>query len=115
MTFDKYLESAKLHGNVKDLMTKGLAVEFIQPWYTPLTTTPATTGIAVGGIGSTYTVTPAGTTPVTGVIPGVQVRTTNPDDLRLQNVSTANRSLSKMRPSPFAISSNSIVKINFTH
>lgn len=86
MTFDKYLESAKLHGNVKDLMTKGLAVEFIQPWYTPLTTTPATTGIAVGGIGSTYTVTPAGTTPVTGVIPGVQVRTTNPDDLRLQNV-----------------------------
>ncbi len=86
MTFDKYLESAKLHGNVKDLMTKGLAVEFIQPWYTPLTTTPATTGIAVGGIGSTYTVTPAGTTPVTGIIPGVQVRTENPNDMRLQNV-----------------------------
>lgn len=86
MTFDKYLESAKLNGNVKELMTKGLAVEFIQPWYTPLTTTPATTGIAVGGIGSTYTATPAGTTPVTGIIPGIQIRATNPDDLRLQNV-----------------------------
>ena len=86
MTFDKYLESAKLHGSVKDLMTKGLAVEFIQPWYTPLSTTPATTGIAVGGIGSTYTVTPAGTTPVTSMIPGVQVRAANPDDLRLQNM-----------------------------
>lgn len=86
MTFDKYLESAKLHGSVKDLMTKGLAVEFIQPWYTPLSTTPATTGIAVGGIGSTYTVTPAGTTPVTSMIPGVQVRATDPNDLRLQNM-----------------------------
>lgn len=86
MTFDKYLESAKLHGNVKHLMTKGLAVEFIQPWYTPLTTTPATTGIAVGGIGSTFTVTPAGTTPVTSLIPGVQVRAEKPEDLRLQNV-----------------------------
>lgn len=85
MTFDKYLESAKLHGKVKDLMTKGLAVEFIQPWYTPLTTTPSTTGIAVGGIGSTFTVTPAGTTPVTSLIPGVQVRAENPNDLRLQN------------------------------
>lgn len=85
MTFDKYLESAKMHGKVKDLMTKGLAVEFIQPWYTPLSTTPATTGIAVGGIGSTYTVTPAGTTPVTSMIPGVQVRPKDSRDLQLQN------------------------------
>ena len=77
MTFDKYLESAKLNGNVKELMTKGLAVEFIQPWYTPLTTTPATTGIAVGGIGSTYTATPAGTTPVTGIIPMVMAMFSN--------------------------------------
>ena len=86
MTFDKYLESAKLNGRVGDLMTKGLAVEFIQPWYTPLSTTPATTGIAVGGIGSTYTVTPAGTTPVTSMIPGVQVRAEKPEDMRLQNM-----------------------------
>lgn len=85
MTFDKYLESAKLQGSVKDLMTKGLAVEFVQPWYTPLSTTPATTGIAVGGIGSTFTATPAGTTPVTSMIPGVQVRAKDPSDLRLQN------------------------------
>ncbi|MCK9182960.1 MAG: GH116 family glycosyl-hydrolase, partial [Fibrobacteraceae bacterium] len=86
MTFDRYLETAKMQGKVKDLMTKGLAVEFIQPWYTPLSTTPATTGIAVGGIGSTYTVTPAGTTPVTSLIPGVQVRVEKADQMRLQNM-----------------------------
>ena len=66
-------------------MTPGLAVEFIQPWYTPLSTTPSTTGIAVGGIGSTFTATPAGTTPVMNVMPGVQVRTEKPADLRFNN------------------------------
>ena len=63
MKFADYLKNAKMNGSVKDLMTPGLAVEFIQPWYTPLSTTPSSTGIAVGGIGSTFTVTPAGTTP----------------------------------------------------
>jgi hypothetical protein len=62
--FSQYLSQSTLKGTVKELMTSGLAVEFIQPWYTPLTTNPATTGIALGGIGSAYTVTPAGTTPV---------------------------------------------------
>ena len=61
MSIKEYLAGAKMSGSVQKLMTPGLAVEFIQPWYTPLSTTPSTTGIAVGGIGSTFTATPAGT------------------------------------------------------
>ncbi|MDR0516696.1 MAG: hypothetical protein LBH25_06575 [Fibromonadaceae bacterium] len=81
----KYLSQSALKGTVKDLMSSGLAAEFIQPWYTPLTTTPSTTGIAVGGIGSAYTVTPAGTTPVMHFLPGIQVRGENPGDLKLND------------------------------
>ncbi|GHV17147.1 hypothetical protein AGMMS49938_17770 [Fibrobacterales bacterium] len=83
--FSTYLNQSALKGSVKELMTPGLAVEFIQPWYTPLTTTPATTGIAVGGIGSAFTVTPAGTTPVIHFLPGVQVRGERPQDIRLND------------------------------
>lgn len=85
MSIKEYLAGAKQAGSVQKLMTPGLAVEFIQPWYTPLSTTPSTTGIAVGGIGSTFTATPAGTTPVMNVMPGVQVRTEKPSDLRFNN------------------------------
>ena len=85
MSIKEYLAGAKMSGSVQKLMTPGLAVEFIQPWYTPLSTTPSTTGIAVGGIGSTFTATPAGTTPVMNVMPGVQVRTEKPSDLRFNN------------------------------
>lgn len=85
MKFAEYLKNAKINDSVKHLMTPGLAVEFIQPWYTPLSTTPATTGIAVGGIGSTYTVTAGGTTPLMNVVPGVQVRANKPEDLRLND------------------------------
>lgn len=85
MKFSDYLQNAKIDNSVKHLMTPGLAVEFIQPWYTPLSTTPSSTGIAVGGIGSTFTVTPAGTTPVMNLVPGIQVRSENPADMRLNN------------------------------
>lgn len=85
MSTKEYLAGAKMAGSVQKLMTPGLAVEFIQPWYTPLSTTPSTTGIAVGGIGSTFTATPAGTTPVMNVMPGVQVRTEKASDLRFNN------------------------------
>ena len=83
--FSQYLSQSALKGTVKDLMTPGLAAEFIQPWYTPLTTTPSTTGIAVGGIGSAFTVTPAGTTPVMHFLPGIQVRSENDGDLKLND------------------------------
>ena len=43
MSIKDYLAGAKQAGSVQKLMTPGLAVEFIQPWYTPLSTTPSTT------------------------------------------------------------------------
>ncbi|WP_295895233.1 GH116 family glycosyl hydrolase [uncultured Vibrio sp.] len=58
-------------GSAKDLSQKGDAVEFIQPWYTPISTTPENTGMAVGGIGNTFTLTPNGDTPNFSFIPGI--------------------------------------------
>lgn len=60
-------------GLAGDLCNKGNAVEFIQPWYTPISTTPANTGMAVGGIGSTFTLTPQGNTPNFAFISGMFV------------------------------------------
>ncbi|MCL2284440.1 MAG: non-lysosomal glucosylceramidase [Fibromonadales bacterium] len=83
--FSQYLSQSAHKGTVKDLMTPGLAAEFIQPWYTPLPTTPSTTGMAVGGIGNAFTVTPAGTTPVMHFLPGIQVRGEKNGDLKLND------------------------------
>ncbi|MCL2261322.1 MAG: GH116 family glycosyl-hydrolase, partial [Fibromonadales bacterium] len=83
--FSQYLSQSAHKGSVKELMTTGLAAEFIQPWYTPLPATPSTTGIAVGGIGSAFTVTPAGTTPVMHFLPGIQVRGEKVGDLKLND------------------------------
>ncbi|MDG3085684.1 GH116 family glycosyl-hydrolase [Vibrio hannami] len=58
-------------GNAEQLCKPGNAVEFIQPWYTPISTTPENTGIAVGGIGNTFTLTPLGDTPSFAFIPGI--------------------------------------------
>src|SRR5690606_3904703 len=44
-----------------------------QPWYEPISTLPSDTGMPLGGIGSAFTVTPAGTTPVLSLIPGLHV------------------------------------------
>lgn len=60
-------------GQAGALCSKGNAVEFLQPWYTPISTTPANTGMAVGGIGSTFTLTPQGNTPNFSFIPGIFV------------------------------------------
>ncbi|CAK3035567.1 non-lysosomal glucosylceramidase [Vibrio crassostreae] len=60
-------------GNSEHLCKKGDAVEFIQPWYTPISTTPENTGMAVGGIGNTFTLTPNGNTPNFSFIPGIFV------------------------------------------
>ncbi|PMH43229.1 glucosylceramidase [Vibrio sp. 10N.286.49.B3] len=58
-------------GCAKSLCSKGDAIEFIQPWYTPISTTPENTGMAVGGIGSAFTLTPNGDTPNFSFIPGI--------------------------------------------
>ena len=58
-------------GKADSLCSKGNAVEFIQPWYVPISTTPDNTGMAVGGIGNTFTLTPKGKTPNFSFIPGI--------------------------------------------
>lgn len=62
--------SAWFEGCVAEIMSSGKAVELIQPWHTPVSTTPKNTGMALGGIGSAITVTPAGTTPSMHFVPG---------------------------------------------
>ncbi|KIN12479.1 GH116 family glycosyl hydrolase [Vibrio mytili] len=64
---------ASYSGQAGELCSKGNAVEFIQPWYVPISTTPENTGMAIGGIGSTFTLTPQGNTPNFSFIPGIFV------------------------------------------
>ncbi|PMJ98727.1 GH116 family glycosyl hydrolase [Vibrio sp. 10N.261.55.A7] len=66
-------------GSAKDLSQKGDAVEFIQPWYTPISTTPENTGMAIGGIGNTFTLTPNGDTPNFSFIPGIFIDCSDDD------------------------------------
>ncbi|WP_261855979.1 non-lysosomal glucosylceramidase [Vibrio ruber] len=61
------------YGLASELCSQGEAVEFLQPWYTPVSTTPENTGMAVGGIGSTFTLTPRGETPNFSFIPGIYI------------------------------------------
>ncbi|MGL1958470.1 MAG: non-lysosomal glucosylceramidase [Colwellia sp.] len=82
---DQYLSHGSYVGKVSKLMQAGLADDFKQPWYTPLDTSPDSTGIALGGIGSCYTLTPAGTTPIFNLLPGIQVRDRSHDSLRLED------------------------------
>lgn len=65
------IENTTYKGLVNELSAKGNAVEFIQPWYVPISTTPENTGMAVGGIGSAFTLTPLGSTPNFSFIPGI--------------------------------------------
>ena len=79
------LPFTSMRGNAKELCSAGPAVEFIQPHgYIPLLTVPSNTGMALGGIGSAFTMTPAGTTPTISFIPGLHI-TAEKGDTRLQN------------------------------
>ena len=82
---NKTLDITLLNDDAATLCTTGAAAEFIQPWYTPIETTPANTGIAIGGIGSTYTMTASATTPLINFLPGLHVEGQNKGDIRLQN------------------------------
>ena len=79
------LDLTLLSDDAQTLCTPGAAAEFIQPWYTPIETTPANTGIAIGGIGSTYTMTASATTPLINFLPGLHVEGEKTGDIRLQN------------------------------
>ncbi len=65
------IEKTTYKGTVNELCAKGNAVEFIQPWYVPISTTPDNTGMAIGGIGSAFTLTPLGSTPNFSFVPGI--------------------------------------------
>lgn len=73
-----------LAGKVSELCREGDAEAFIQPWYTPIPTTPETTGMAVGGIGNSFNLTPLGTTPSLNFLPGLHV-TAGTEPLQLQD------------------------------
>lgn len=79
------LDLTLLNNDAKTLCTAGSAAEFIQPWYTPIETTPRNTGIAIGGIGSTYTMTASATTPLINFLPGLHVEGGCVGDIRLQD------------------------------
>jgi non-lysosomal glucosylceramidase len=48
---------------VEELMTRVTSIDFAQPWYRCVATNMGNTGMALGGIGTAVTGTPAGTTP----------------------------------------------------
>ncbi|WP_432463963.1 GH116 family glycosyl hydrolase [Agarivorans sp. QJM3NY_33] len=83
MKIEQYLAASSLRGSVAELMAPGLASEFVQPWYQPLPTTPLTTGMAMGGIGNTYSLSISGCSPVFNFLPGIQVRAERNDSLRM--------------------------------
>ncbi|NLS12200.1 glucosylceramidase [Vibrio sp. SM6] len=99
---DNRIPYTSFHGSAASICAKGNAVEFIQPWYTPISTTPKNTGIAVGGIGNTFTLTPLGDTPSFAFIPGIFIDNSNSelnfndfylsvaDDISLDNLLIAN-------------------------
>jgi hypothetical protein len=94
----KMLDLSLLNGDAATLCTPGAAAEFIQPWYVPIKTTPADTGIAIGGIGSTYTMTASATTPLINFLPGLHVEGEEIGDIRFQNWFASEREPSDTAP-----------------
>lgn len=85
------LDHTTYRGRVSDLMRPGAAKPFIQPWYTPISCTPMDTGMPMGGLGSAFTLTPAGTTPSLSLLNGVHVTPPEGAPLRLRNLFFAER------------------------
>lgn len=52
------LEDSAIAGRVADWVRASPVRAFAQPWYSPLPITPETTGVALGGIGSSYLLNP---------------------------------------------------------
>ena len=48
-------EQSTYAGAADELMRPGAAGPFVQPWYMPISCTPADTGMPMGGIGSAFT------------------------------------------------------------
>ena len=87
-------EQSTYTGLVSDLMAAGSAKPFIQQWYEPISCTPADTGMPLGGIGSAFTLTPAGTTPSLSLVNGLHVTSAAQQPFRLRNLFFAERPVS---------------------
>lgn len=85
-------------GCVAEIMSPGKAIELIQPWHTPVSTTPMNTGMALGGIGNAVTVTPAGTTPSIHFVPGLFIESTAEVPVRMTNFFYRERSCGNFFP-----------------
>ncbi len=72
-------------GTVARLMTPGASRPFIQPYHEMISTLPENTGLPMGGLGNSFTLTPAGTTPVLNLLGGLHVTPLHPAHLRLHN------------------------------
>ncbi|NLN63005.1 MAG: glucosylceramidase [Myxococcales bacterium] len=84
-SFWQLQDKTTLSDAVDKLMTPAVALPFHQGWYIPLPTTPEVTGMAVGGIGSAVTITPAGTTPALHFVPGLYVHAGDGAPVRMAN------------------------------
>src|SRR5688572_22129436 len=85
------LAQSTYRGLVSELMRPGDAKPFLQPWYTPISCTPMDTGMPMGGLGSAFTLTPAGTTPALSLLNGVHVTAREGEPVRLRNLFFAER------------------------
>jgi non-lysosomal glucosylceramidase len=72
-------------GSVADLMRPGSACPFAQPWFESIPTSVLTDGMPMGGFGSAFSVTPAGTTPVMSFLPGYHLTAVDSPPVRLHN------------------------------
>ncbi len=66
-------------------MQAGSAQPFMQPWYIPIACSPRETGMPMGGIGSAFTLTPAGTTPVISAVGGLHLTAKPEESIRLHS------------------------------
>jgi non-lysosomal glucosylceramidase len=72
-------------GCVADLMRPGSARPFAQPWFESIPTSVLSDGMPMGGFGSAFSLTPAGTTPVMSFLPGYHLTAVDSPAVRLHN------------------------------
>lgn len=70
---------------VEELMTGVTSIDFVQPWYRCVTTNMGNTGVALGGIGTAITGTPAGTTPCFHFYNGCGIENESGQTIELDN------------------------------
>ncbi|HTV20018.1 MAG TPA: hypothetical protein VMG12_15145, partial [Polyangiaceae bacterium] len=67
------LAESAINGSVAEWTRASTIREFVQPWYAPLPVNPTTTGIALGGLGNSFTLNPRGRTVALNFLSGAPV------------------------------------------